>query len=241
MASNLCLNCHQGRESTVSVDRLIGDTEGDTVSEDLRFLNIHYFAAGATLFGTEVKGAYEFAGQEYNGRNEHVNGFNSCVECHSVHELKVVVEECSECHENVSTEEDLMTIRASETDYDGDGDVTEGIFGEVDTMRAALLAAIQEYAVNVAGTPIIYNAARYPYWFGDTNGNGEIDGEEGNYPTWTPNLLRAAYNYQDSTKDPGAFAHNGQYMMQILYDSINAVGGDTTAMTRPEVAVPETE
>jgi hypothetical protein len=36
-------------------------------------LNIHYFAAGATLFGTEVKGAYEFAGREYTGRNEHVH------------------------------------------------------------------------------------------------------------------------------------------------------------------------
>ena len=31
----------------------------------LRFLNVHYFAAGATLFGTEAKGAYEYNGKTY--------------------------------------------------------------------------------------------------------------------------------------------------------------------------------
>lgn len=241
LASNLCISCHQGRESTVSVNRLIGDKEPDTVSEDLRFLNIHYYTAGATLFGTDVKGAYEFAGQEYTGQLEHVAGFNSCTECHSIHELEVEVAECSDCHEGVETVEDLRTIRVSEVDYDGDGDVEEGIFGEVDTMRDVLLAAITEYAANVAGTPIIYNAGRYPYWFGDANGNGEIDSEEGAFAAWTPNLLRAAYNYQDSLKDPGAYAHNGSYILQILYDSINAVNGDTTGMERAAVVVPDSE
>lgn len=241
LESNLCISCHQGRESTVSVNRLIGELEPDTPSENLRFLNIHYYTAGATLFGTEVKGAYEFNGQEYSGRLVHVPGFNSCTECHSIHELEVEVQECSDCHEGVETAEDLRNIRVSEIDYDGDGDVSEGIFGEVDTMRDVLLAAIQEYAANVAGAPIIYNAGRYPYWFGDANGNGEIDGEEGAFASWTPNLLRAAYNYQDSLKDPGAYAHNGSYILQILYDSINAIGGDTSGMTRAAVVTAESE
>jgi hypothetical protein len=234
-SNNQCISCHQGRESTVSVNRLIGDKEDDTVDEGLRFLNIHYFTAGATLFGTEVQGAYEFAGQEYNGKLVHVPGFDSCTECHSIHALEVEVQECGDCHEGVEVAEDLRNIRVSEIDYDGDGDVTEGIYGEVDTMRQVLLGAITEYAANVAGTPIIYNPNRYPYWFGDADGNGEINGDETTFAAWTPNLLRAAYNYQDSLKDPGAFAHNGNYIMQILYDSINAVGGDTSAMTRPEV------
>ena len=235
LAANMCLNCHQGRESTVSVNQRIGDLGDDEVSENLRFVNIHYFAAGSTLFGTEVKGAYEFEGQEYTGRNLHVPGFDTCAECHSIHELTVVVEECGDCHEGVETAEDLRTIRTSETDYDGDGDVEEGAFGEVDTMRQALLAAIQAYAVNTAGTAIIYNPNQYPYWFGDLDGNGEINGEEGNFPAWTPNLLRAAYNYQDTEKEPGAYAHNTSYTLQILYDSLVAVDGDTTGMTRAEV------
>ena len=235
LAANMCLNCHQGRESTVSVNQRIGDLGDDEVSENLRFVNIHYFAAGSTLFGTEVKGAYEFEGQEYTGRNLHVPGFDTCAECHSIHELTVVVEECGDCHEGVETAEDLRTIRTSETDYDGDGDVEEGAFGEVDTMRQALLSAIQAYAVNTAGTAIIYNPNQYPYWFGDLDGNGEINGEEGNFPAWTPNLLRAAYNYQDTEKEPGAYAHNTSYTLQILYDSLVAVDGDTTGMTRAEV------
>jgi hypothetical protein len=240
-SNNLCISCHQGRESTVSVNRLIGDKDDDTVDEGLRFLNIHYFAAGATLFGTEVKGAYEFTGQTYNGRFEHVPGFDTCTECHSIHELEVEVQECGDCHEGVETREDLRTIRVSEIDYDGDGDATEGIFGEVDTMRVVLLDAITTYAAEVAGSPILYNPNRYPYWFGDADGNGELNGDEGGFAAWTPNLLRAAYNYQDSLKEPGGYAHNGNYLMQVLYDSINAVGGDTTGMTRPEVIVPPAE
>jgi hypothetical protein len=45
--------------------------------------------------------------------------------------------------------------------------------------------------------------------------------------------LRAAYNYQYSAKDPGAFAHNGLYIIQTLYDSLEDVGGDVSGMTRP--------
>ena len=87
------------RQSTVSVNNRIGDKPDDEVNEDLRFVNIHYFAAGSTLFGTEVKGAYEFAGQEYTGRNGHVPIYDSCTECHGIHDLEIVVEDCGDCHE----------------------------------------------------------------------------------------------------------------------------------------------
>jgi hypothetical protein len=239
LASNLCINCHQGRESGASVAQLIGDQDDDTVSESLRFLNIHYYAAGATLFGSEVGGGYEYEGQEYAGRNEHVPGFDSCAECHDVHALKVVAEECGDCHEGVSTEEDLVNIRVREDDFDGDGDVEEGIAGEIETMREKLYAAIQVYAAETAGTAIVYDSHAYPYWFADTDGNGEVNGEEGRYASWTPRLLRAAYNYQDASKDPGAFAHNSTYIMQLLYDSISDLGGDTTGMTRAVPPPPE--
>ena len=53
------------------------------------------------------------------------------------------------------------------------------------------------------------------------------------YVTWTPRLLKAAYNYQYATKDPGAFAHNGKYVLQILYDSLVDLGANVSGMTRP--------
>ena len=236
--SNLCLNCHQGRESTVSVNARIGDIEADTVSDSLGFRNVHYFAAGATRFGTEAKGAYEYAGKTYVGRFAHVETFDTCTECHSAHKLEVKAESCATCHAGA---EDAHTIRMSETDFDGDGDIEEGLAGEIETLHTALYAAMQDYAATVIGTPVIYDSHAYPYFFIDTNGNGEVDPGEGIYPnsyaTWTPRLLRAAYNYQYAAKDPGAFAHNGPYVIQALYDSIadlgTAVSVDMAGMVRP--------
>jgi hypothetical protein len=239
---NLCMNCHQGRTSTVTVNEATEGIDDDTVDEALRFLNVHYFAAGATRFGTEAKGAYEYEGKEYVGFFEHISDFDGCTECHSTHGLDVQVAECGDCHDGVETVEDLRTIRESDEDFDGDGNTDEGLAEEIDTMREALYAAIQDYAKNEVGTAIAYNTSANPYFFIDTNGNGEADPDESNsdnrYATWTPRLLRAAYNYQYSTKDPGAFTHNGRYILQTLYDSLEdlstQVSVDTTGMIRPE-------
>jgi hypothetical protein len=224
-ASNTCLNCHQGRSSSSSVDGRIGDLGPNEVSDSLGFINIHYFAAGATLFGTEVKGVYEYAGQEYLGRNIHVEAFDTCVECHSAHALEVKVESCANCHDGADSAEALADIRVSEADFDGDGDAAEGLAGEIETMSEALYAAIQAYAESTAGVdPIVYDSHAYPYFFNDA-------GER--YGTWTPTLVRATYNYQYAQKDPGAFAHNGLYMIQVLYDTLNDLGADVSGMTRP--------
>jgi len=240
MQNNLCLGCHQGRESKVSVDALTAGLDDDAVSETLRFLNIHYFAAGATLFGAEAQGAYEYDGQTYAGRFAHVSSYSTCTDCHSTHRLQVKVEDCVSCHPQAS--EGLEAIRISTVDYDGDGDTTEGLHGEIETMRQALYAAMQDYASNEVGTGIVYSSARHPYFFIDTNDNGLADEDEINagnrYATWTPRLLRAAYNYQYSMKDPGVAAHNGKYILQVLYDALvdlsEVVDADMAGMTRPD-------
>jgi hypothetical protein len=116
------------------------------------------------------------------------------------------------------------------------------MYDEVTTMQEALFAAMQKYATDKAGSSIVYDAASYPYFFIDTNANGTADPDEitskNAYASWTPRLLRAAYDYQWVQKDPGAFAHNGKYILQILYDSIQSVGGDVSKMTRPTVPTP---
>ncbi len=58
----------------------------------LRFTNVHYFAAGATLFGDEVKGAYQYPDLAYLGKFNHVPGFQNCTDCHNTHELEVKTE-----------------------------------------------------------------------------------------------------------------------------------------------------
>jgi nitrate reductase cytochrome c-type subunit len=242
--SNVCMACHQGRESKTSMDRAIAASDlgpDEVASEDkaLAFRNPHYFATASTLFGTEAKGAYEIDGQSYNGRFTHTQAFDTCIECHDPHALTVNVEGCAGCHGTAGVE-DLQNIRMEQTpvDYDGDGDTTEGIAGEVAGMQEALYAALQAYAADTAGTALIYSDSAYPYFFADANANGTIDEGEGAFTAWTPNLLRGAYNYQWVSKDPGAFAHNGKYILQVLYDSLQVVGGDVGAMTRPEVKAP---
>jgi hypothetical protein len=243
--NNLCMNCHQGRNSKVAIDGRIGETGANQVMENVTAgnANTHYFAAGATLFGVDALGAYTYEGQDYNGRNMHVAGFETCLSCHDGHGLEVKAEACSACHTNVSSAEDLEAIRITAGDFDGDGDETEGIAGELETMQEALLAAIQAYAADTVGTGILYDSHAYPYWFTDTNGNGEADADEVNYGnqyvSWTPELLKAAYNYQWAAKDPGAYAHNPLYMLQVLYDSLADVGGDTAGMTRAPVKASE--
>lgn len=237
--SNLCLNCHQGRESTVSVNRVIGNTEADTVSASLTFRNIHYFAAGATRYGTEVKGAYEYDGKEYVGFFDHTDDMNACNDCHMTHRLEVDAAACADCHDDIeiASVEDLRNIRYYFDDWDGDGDEEEGLAFEIETLVETLYAELQIYAAETVGTGIVYDSHSHPYFFIDTNGNGEADVDEVNsgnrYATWTPRLLRAAYNYQYASKDPGAYVHNGAYIVQALYDSIEDLGGDVSGMLRP--------
>ncbi len=242
--SNLCLACHQGRESTVSVNRAIGSLGDDEVSETLTFRNVHYFAAGASIFGGEAQGAYQYADREYNGRNMHAEDApNTCAGCHRPHTGTIRIGECEDCHEEVEEAEDVLLIRMLEDvdliDYDGDGNAEEPIRDEIGDMEAALFVAIQAYATNTVGMPIAYDSHSHPYWFYDTNSNGVADPEEVNsdnrFASWTPTLLRAAYNYQYTQKDPGDFAHNPDYIMQVLYDSLEAIGADVSAMTRPPV------
>ncbi|OGO40582.1 MAG: hypothetical protein A2Z04_07215 [Chloroflexi bacterium RBG_16_57_9] len=226
---NLCLQCHQGRSSGKSVVQAIAGKELDTVTTTLRFINIHYFAAGATLFGSDVNGLYEYAGKTYKGRFMHVGPFDTCTECHNTHKLEVRVGDpglnCSSCHPVATSVEKLVDIRMGGPDYDGDGNTTEGIAGEIRTMADRLLTAMQAYADAREGVdPIVYNPNSYPYFFND-KGTG--------YATWTPRLLRTAYIYQYVQKDPGGFAHNGKYIIQVLYDALMDLSVDVSGMTRP--------
>ena len=225
----VCMTCHQGDTSMVQVDQTIADAgvpDEDTVSDKLSFMYAHYYAAAVARYGTLVKGGYEYKDRTYDVYWPHVNDMNTCVDCHDSHSLEVKLDTCANCHNGVTSIEDVRKIRmiGSAYDYDGDGDIKEGIAAEVDGLRAKLLEAIQSYAKEVIGTPIAYSAEAYPYFFIDTNSNGQVDTDEAafsnSYKSWTARLEKAAYNYQGSVKDPGAYVHGGKYTIQLLYDSI---------------------
>lgn len=237
-----CMTCHQGRESTISMNKALVGLDADKVSNKLKFKNIHYRAAGATRFGTQVKGAYEYAGKTYKGLYVHDKDSTKCADCHEQHTVKVEVAACDTCHRQVKAKKNFQDIRRSKGDFDGNGNDKEGIAKEIAGLHAALNTAIQSYGKKVAGTPIAYGAHNYPYFFVDKNGNGKADRAEAkrsnSYKSWTPRLLRAAYNYQFIAKDPGAYAHNPIYVIQVLHDSLADLSAKVTVnmagMVRPK-------
>ena len=238
-SSSTCAVCHQGRESGLSVASATESMDEDAVSADLSFINIHYAPSAATLMGSVTSGGYEYPGRDYRGQFTHVPDFASCTSCHEPHSLQpVAVETCTTCHQGA---ESFEAIRTTRIDIDGDGDMTEGIADPIATLHGQLYAAIQAYGVEVAGSAIVYDLHQYPYFFNDTNSDGEVSEGEAAFPnryvSWTPRLLKAAYNYQFIAKDPAAYVHNPHYALQLLYDSLEDLGSqvsvDTAALTRP--------
>lgn len=233
-----CLVCHQGRSAGLIVEGQTGGLPLDTVSPALEFINIHYAASAATQFGSLTGGGYQYAGRSYVGPFDHHEDINTCTDCHSPHRLSVRFDMCTDCHEDAT---EFSAVRVSETDFDGDGNVSEGISDPISTMHALLYGAIQTYASEVIGTGIVYSPDRYPYFFTDGDGNGVVSEGEAAFPnryqSWTPRLVRAAYNYQFVAKDPAAYVHNAEYALQLLYDSMEDLGQaievDVSALTRP--------
>ncbi|MCP4382331.1 MAG: polyheme membrane-associated cytochrome C [Hyphomicrobiales bacterium] len=236
--SAVCTVCHQGRASGNDVNNATAGIDDDEVSAKLAFINIHYAAAASTRRGSAVRGGYQYAGRSYAGRFAHVEGFETCVSCHGSHDTAVQLETCTTCHQGAA---DFRTIRTSPIDVLGNGDTGLGIGAVIEELHARLKAAIMTYAAEVGGGAIVYSSGAYPYFFNDINANGIADDDEAAFPnryqSWTPRLLKAAYNYQFVAKDRGAFAHNPRYAIQLMIDSITDLAEvssvDASGLVRP--------
>ncbi len=225
--TNLCMTCHQGMESGASVNKAIAGLPLDTPDPKLNFVHVHYFPAGATRYGTDAKVAYEYAGKTYAGRFAHMPNVSNCTDCHQPHTGEVKIDRCGGCHDGVKTVADLANIRMSTRgDFDGNGK-EEGLAKEIANLQAELYTAIQTYAKTVGGKPLAFTKAAYPYWYADANGNGRIDPEEvrpdNKYTAYTPRLLQATFNYTYALRDTGGAFHNGRYVLQLLYDSLESL------------------
>jgi predicted CXXCH cytochrome family protein len=224
-----CMTCHQGRSSgpavQASIDAAAAGSD-DEVSEELGFLNIHYYPAASTLLAGRAQGGYQYAERVYDTRFRHVEAFDTCTECHDPHSTRPRFDECVTCHSGASDLDgahDIRMLSSARRDYDGDGDLNEGIYYELAGLKQQLLLAVQRYGAE-RNAPLCYSEATHPYWFADTDADGQCASAEAAtdnaYDGWTARLVKATYNYQMATKDPGAFAHNAKYILELLYDSI---------------------
>ena len=215
-----CILCHQGRSSGISILDLVKSLAPNGVSMGLPFLSVHNGPAGAILYGSEVHAGYEYPGRAYAGRFHHAPGYDTCTGCHDPHTLHLNPQTCGECHTGADSLAGIQkSLRVSNVDYDGDGNTAEGLAGEIETFQRRLLSGITAYAERY-GFSIEYRADQEPYFF-------DSAGEP--YSSWTPLLFEAAYNYLLARMDPGAYSHNPQ----LLYDSIQSIGGDHIGLVRP--------
>jgi hypothetical protein len=242
----ICLFCHQGRESGLTVYQAIKAANpaldpylqpDQTISAGgVSFINPHYLDGGAILWSRNAW-EYFFGGvaQTYSEGNIAHQALN-CMGCHmdtpkadnsaGGHTWKAQVETCQRCHGPV---EEFTEIQAS-ADYDGDGTVGT-VFQELGTISpdtglfGQLKAALQSKG-------IYYNPDSYPYFFTATGGQ---------FRNWTTNTLSAAFNLAYAYKAGGAvYAHNAKYIVQILQDSLQALGVPPTGV-RPFGERPATD
>lgn len=230
-----CMTCHQGRASSVSVAEAVGDTADDEVDENLGFVNPHYAVAAASLLGGAGALGYQYPGKDYEPRFIHARPVSSCVSCHDPHNLTVAEQTCLTCHDTGNS----RNIRISRQSYDGSGDLNKGIHADIVANRDRLFDLMQEYARDVAGVALVYDAGRHPYFFTDHNRDGIPDQAEGApmaYASWTPRLLKAAYNWKFVGADAGIHVHNPHYALQLLHDSAEDLSGglgrELTGMSR---------
>lgn len=214
-----CMTCHQGRTAGKDVSAAIGNFALDTPNPELRFINPHYATAAASWLGGYGGAGYHYEDRDYSGRFFHARPVSTCNSCHEPHTLEVAFEPCLTCHQADSPED----IRIARQSYDGSGDTSVGIRSDIQANASTLLDMIKAYTADVVGHPVIYDGTRYPYFFSDANGDGMIDEADGKpvvYNAWTPRSLRTAYNWKLVTSDPGNYAHNPPYALELLYDSI---------------------
>lgn len=217
-----CFTCHQGRTAGVMVEEAIGEKPADEPSSDLRFINPHYATAAATWLGGYGGAGYHYDDRNYSDRFFHARPVATCVSCHQPHTLEVANQPCLTCHQDGVPEE----IRVSRQSYDGSGNTEKGIHADIEANARQLMDYLDRYATEVAGTPLVYDGGSYPYFFTDSNNDGIADTAEGSgipYASWTPRMLRTAYNWKLVTSDPGAYVHNPDYALELLYDSIEDI------------------
>lgn len=203
-------------------------------------VTFHYTPVMATFYGSDVGLGFQYQTDPvgnpltYVGKNNLMTGYDTCIKCHNPHTTAVQPAKCTPCHTGVTTTDDYDLIRVTTSDYDGDGNTSEGVYAEVEGVKAKLLEAIQNYAAikkAITFDPVNYSSSP---WRATSN---LIDAYDKN----TPRLIKACYNYHLAYKEHGAYVHNSKYIIQLMYDSIKdlnaAPGGmvpvDMTGMVRP--------
>ncbi|HEY0466673.1 MAG TPA: hypothetical protein VGC79_20840, partial [Polyangiaceae bacterium] len=172
------------------------------------------------------KGGYEYpAPLKYSTSTHSLSLANGCVDCHMPpvaenggignHSFYPQQSACKQCH-------------ATATTFDVNGGQTK-VKQELQALRVKLdsLKLLTRDGINTLGTALTDQSFSL-----DESLPASAVGAAGRLPVDGP-TAGALYNYFVMARGSGFGVHNPTYTGQILYDSISAIGGDLTGITRP--------
>jgi hypothetical protein len=268
--SATCLTCHQGREAGDSVRANIdalasATTTSQATNAKLKFINEHYLAAGATLFGGDGHKAFEYIdGNGATGVASSPSTTNTIpVQTYAATHFHGTASgpKCVGCHMQATVLTDLgghsfMMVNAAGalnnaictgchgvviTDFNTFRSATvldyDGDGNNTEGINQELDGLKAELIQFLASKGIFYNPDTYPY-FHRESAKASQAGSTG-YSSWTQPQLKAAFNLNTFYKEPGAFAHNGKYAAEILIDAIaDLSGGPDPSTGTPSYVIP---
>ncbi len=251
----ICGQCHTGARNGRNIAQLgfqLGaptDWDAQLAVANNKVVRPHYLSALSTFLGEDAGVYAQIAGNNYTARNQH-GGLTACTACHDPHtgrlpEDKDILAKCGGCHNDELTGLPVTTFAQLEDsrqfgfegDIDGDG-TAEPLNVEIAGLKAKLNTALQNYALNVGGKAICVAAgssglADSAYILVDSGVACGTAPNNGAYVNFTGRSLRAAFNIMAITNDPGAWAHNPRYAIEILYDTIADLNTGLIAKTQP--------
>jgi hypothetical protein len=236
----ICLLCHQGRESGLTIYRAMkaanpaldpyATPDAVISAGGVSFVNPHYLDGGAILWS--VNGwEYFFSGvaQQYTtGYAQHQQ--TNCAGCHmgeanadnteGGHTWKPRIETCQKCHGPINDFKEISAL----ADYNGNG-VIETTYNELGTITPRPAPGVGSTGTGLFGAVvaaletkgIFYNPDAYPYFYTAAGAQ---------FRAFTPNTLAAAFNLAYSYKAGNAvYVHNAKYNIQLLRDALQTLNG----------------
>lgn len=228
--SNVCMTCHLGRETG---DVIKNDQDADGVRS---FVNSHYLAAGATLFG---KSGYEYAGQDYAKPSYFAHdkigssaaaGTGSNGPCAGCHMTTPNSHKFTNVTKDTAGTITALTSTACITCHDG----SHGTALTAGNADAATFLATEEHhyhaALDALETALaskgIHYYAAHPYFY---TAPYVVGGTNTAFTNWVgvnaqwKDVMGAAFNYNLLHHDPGGYAHNRMYSKRLIFDAIDFI------------------
>jgi len=224
--SNLCVNCHQVRGTAP-------ETAKPAAAEKIKiYWGPHHGPQADMLIGTN---AYEFPGKTYYSSEHSRKIGTGCIQCHMSypqkrygfgpelsghsfhvkadihHRAKLNTSGClGNCHKEMKQVrgKDIFAYKAK-ADFDNDSKVE---------MMQEEIEGLLEHFVNKEGSGVLQKLDP-PMYNPDGKWNFKQSGKQRSQAE-----VAALYNYKFVLEDRSMGIHNGPYAIQILYDTLEALG-----------------